>query len=538
MYCPATTSIALSTRWMISALLAAFCVLLACLSPAAAQNTGRTVMLVDETAVHTLGPDIEVFADESGRLTIDQVAAPEFSQNFTLADQQEPAFGITRSVVWGRVTLNSILSMEREWFLVYGQAVVDRISVYVPRPDGGWTELNSGMLSPTSYFTFPHRYPVFPLWLQPAEQPTLYIRVENRDGLMLPLAVQSVASLYASDRSEQLLFGALFGILMTVCIYLFFIWRVMREPCQIYLILMQLMITVYIASTSGFLGEYLWSGMPWMAGVSVQISILLVFITGLMFGRSFGQIDRLNPRYGEALWVLIGALAILIPLGMIDRRPVNMALPWCVFVIIGIFVHASIIAIRGKFDGAVVFAAAFCALLTGGLSLSLLTLNLIPGNALTKNLFYVGAAVSSVVFAIGIAGQFKARQEEKERALRISNERFALAAHGASAGLYDWDLVNDTVYYSSRMAELVGGTAAELAADTGNWMRQVHPADLDRVRRAYRAFLKSRSTTVSLEYRILSADGTLRWVSTTGAAVRDTITSRVLRVAGSTADIT
>ena len=88
------------------------------------------------------------------------------------------------------------------------------------------------------------------------------------------------------------------------------------------------------------------------------------------------------------------------------------------------------------------------------------------------------------------------------------------------------------------MAELVGDTAADLAADTGNWMRRVHPADLDRVLRAYRAFLKSRSITVSLEYRVLSSDGTLRWVSTTGAAVRDGVTSRVLRVAGSTADIT
>ena len=143
------------------------------------------------------------------------------------------------------------------------------------------------MLSPTSYFIFPHRYPVFPLALQPAEQPTLYIRMENRDALRLPLVIQSVASLYASDRSEQLLFGALFGILTTVCIYLFFIWRVMRERCQIFLILMQLMTTVYIASTSGFLGEYLWSGMPWIAGALVQITILLVMITGLLFGRSF-----------------------------------------------------------------------------------------------------------------------------------------------------------------------------------------------------------------------------------------------------------
>jgi 7TMR-DISM extracellular 2/7TM diverse intracellular signalling len=251
---PAITRGPAVTR-VVTLLLTAVCLLLACLGPSLAQNAGKTVMLVDETAVHALGPDLEIFADETGRLTIDQVATPEFSRNFTPSTQDEPGFGITRSVIWGRITLNSILSVEREWFLVYRQALVDRISVYVPRPDGGWTELNSGMLSPTSYFIFPHRYPVFPLALQPAEQPTLYIRVENRDTLRLPLVVQSVASLYVSDRSEQLLFGALFGILITVCIYLFFIWRVMRERSQIFLILMQLMITVYISSTSGFLSE-------------------------------------------------------------------------------------------------------------------------------------------------------------------------------------------------------------------------------------------------------------------------------------------
>ena len=59
---------------IILALMAALWALLACLAPAMAQNAGRTVMLVDETAVHALGPDIEVFADETGRLTIDQVA--------------------------------------------------------------------------------------------------------------------------------------------------------------------------------------------------------------------------------------------------------------------------------------------------------------------------------------------------------------------------------------------------------------------------------------------------------------------------------
>src|SRR4051812_30430597 len=103
MYHPAICLAASAVPRIVPALLAAFWVLLACLGPAMAQNAGRTVMLVDETAVHALGLDMEVFADETGRLTIDQVATPEFSKNFTLAGQNEPGFGITRSVIWGRI---------------------------------------------------------------------------------------------------------------------------------------------------------------------------------------------------------------------------------------------------------------------------------------------------------------------------------------------------------------------------------------------------------------------------------------------------
>ena len=85
-----------------------------------------------------------------------------------------------------------------------------------------------------------------------------------------------------------------------------------------------------------------------------------------------------------------------------------------VIVIFAVALHSRVVAIRARIDGVVVFTAAFGALLAGGLALSLLTLNVIPGTALAHNLFHAGAAVSSVIFAIGIAGQFKARQEEKD----------------------------------------------------------------------------------------------------------------------------
>ena len=97
MYHPAICLSVLTALRITPALVAALWALLACLAPAMAQNAGRTVMLVDETAVHALGPDMEIFADQTGRLTIDQVSTPEFSKNFTLAGQREPGFGITRS---------------------------------------------------------------------------------------------------------------------------------------------------------------------------------------------------------------------------------------------------------------------------------------------------------------------------------------------------------------------------------------------------------------------------------------------------------
>jgi PAS domain-containing protein len=51
--------------------------------------------------------------------------------------------------------------------------------------------------------------------------------------------------------------------------------------------------------------------------------------------------------------------------------------------------------------------------------------------------------------------------EQANRALRTSEERYQLAARGSSAGLWDWDMASDTMFYSPRFKALLGYSADE-----------------------------------------------------------------------------
>ena len=92
------------------------------------------------------------------------------------------------------------------------------------------------------------------------------------------------------------------------------------------------------------------------------------------------------------------------------------------------------------------------------------------------------AARTAVVALLGLAGigvlwrQLR-RIETGERALRDSEERYALAMEGANEGHWDWDLGTDRIFLSSTMAMLEGHGNAHVTTTRTAWLRQIeiHP---------------------------------------------------------------
>jgi diguanylate cyclase (GGDEF)-like protein/PAS domain S-box-containing protein len=97
------------------------------------------------------------------------------------------------------------------------------------------------------------------------------------------------------------------------------------------------------------------------------------------------------------------------------------------------------------------------------------------------------------------------------QAVREKEERYALVVQAANDGIWDWDLDQGTVYYSSRWSEMLGANGA-LAANPEEWLDRVHPDDRAALGGQLAALKRGEQPSVFLEHRIKSGEGEYIWV--------------------------
>ncbi|MFZ2196232.1 MAG: diguanylate cyclase, partial [Thermodesulfovibrionales bacterium] len=124
-----------------------------------------------------------------------------------------------------------------------------------------------------------------------------------------------------------------------------------------------------------------------------------------------------------------------------------------------------------------------------------------------------------------------------EEALKESKERYELSASGANDGLWDWDLISHSIYFSPRWKSMLGYREEHLEGKPENWFNLVHPDDIEQVKIQIAAHINGHTPHLESEYRILHRDKTYRWILNRGLAVRDK-SGKAYRMAGSQTDIT
>src|SRR5208282_1899946 len=131
------------------------------------------------------------------------------------------------------------------------------------------------------------------------------------------------------------------------------------------------------------------------------------------------------------------------------------------------------------------------------------------------------------------------RIETGERALRQSEERYALAMEGANEGHFDWNFEQNTGFVSAQMKLLHGRSAEAVVTNREAWFAalEIHPDDSARIDAARRDHFEGRTDHYEADYRVRHPDGQWRWVQSRGRALRDG-SGKVLRFVGSAIDVT
>jgi PAS domain S-box-containing protein len=115
------------------------------------------------------------------------------------------------------------------------------------------------------------------------------------------------------------------------------------------------------------------------------------------------------------------------------------------------------------------------------------------------------------------------RVEAGERALRESEERYALALEGANEGHWDWEILPDRLYLSPKL-RLLHGLSADSSVDSrAEWRAQIplHPEDAPRLQAAVEAHLAGATKQYEHEYRVRHPDGNWHWLHARGRCIRN-----------------
>jgi len=124
-----------------------------------------------------------------------------------------------------------------------------------------------------------------------------------------------------------------------------------------------------------------------------------------------------------------------------------------------------------------------------------------------------------------------------QSALLETSDRYALLTRGMNDGVWDWNLITDETFYSSRWKALLGYQDHEIGNRIDDWLRLIHPQDAERVKLNLTLHVRGQTPHFHQEFRIQHRNGSYRWALARGLVLRD-VYGKAYRVAGSLTDLT
>jgi len=138
------------------------------------------------------------------------------------------------------------------------------------------------------------------------------------------------------------------------------------------------------------------------------------------------------------------------------------------------------------------------------------------------------------LFTIGldITEQILMQKEVQE-----SEYRWKLAVEGSGDGLWDWDMLNNAIYFSAQWKALIGYKEDEIENKFEEWESRVHPEDMAQIYRDLQKHIDGEKEFYQNEHRLKCKDGSYQWILAKGLITTRDSNNKPLRMIGTHTNI-
>lgn len=243
------------------------CMLLLCAvfwlgSPAVALSAPAPVFLDESNPVVPAWPFVTVLADPRKSLGIDEVM--DARDKFTRPETAYGTLGLRKDAAWLHIPISVSSQSDGLWVLDIDYPVLNRIDVYVTHDKTIVDKTRLGSLQPYDQQSIHGRSLSFGLKLKAGTNYDLYLRVESKGALILPITLSKPSEFHANALAEQMLQGLLTGLALCLLAYSLAQWFTLGEHLYVKYAILVSGSLLFSLLHFGVGAQYVWHGNAWM----------------------------------------------------------------------------------------------------------------------------------------------------------------------------------------------------------------------------------------------------------------------------------
>ncbi|PIE40734.1 MAG: hypothetical protein CSA49_06945 [Gammaproteobacteria bacterium] len=354
---------------------------------------------------HELSPYLEYLEDTEGQLEIEDILLDhKSSKNWTKNTKQVPNMGMTNSVFWFRLTISNPTEYSIVRLLELSYPLLNSVSLY--QFEGGQLIANYIAGHSISFHARPieHRHLVFPLELTAKTESQVYLRVESKNGIQMPLDLWEERVFWSQDQARLSWQFLYYGLMIVMIGYNLFLATVMRDKIYLYYVFTMTFICGFQAILHGAAYQFLWPGLPEWNALSMAVITPLSNAFSCLFSM---QMLRTQTGIGYVHTVLRGCTAVSLTLALLA-----IFLPYRVVIVVSaaaVVMSAIVVCIAcfktwaSNKNDARIFTAAWFIFVVGCMVMFLNKFSLLPYTWFTENLLQITSGISTILLSLALA---------------------------------------------------------------------------------------------------------------------------------------